>query len=95
MDEKFLNEFGLQQEKYQLFCDSRSAIHLVKNASFHSSLKHIDLRYYWIRSVLETKQLLLENIHIEENELDMLTKILLRKKFEYYRLVAGVVEPSM
>ncbi|KAG8645907.1 hypothetical protein MANES_10G105950v8, partial [Manihot esculenta] len=87
---KLLNELGLQQKKYQLFCDSQSAIHLEKNASFHSRSKHINVRYHWIRIVLETKQLLLENIHTEENSSDMLTKILLRKKFEYCRLAAGI-----
>jgi hypothetical protein len=28
-------EFGFEQDKYVLFCDKQSAIHLNKNASFH------------------------------------------------------------
>ncbi|WP_036768046.1 Ty1/Copia family ribonuclease HI, partial [Plesiomonas shigelloides] len=68
---KFLCELGFQQEKYQLFCDSQSAIHLRKNSSFHSRSKHIDVRYHWIRDVLEKKQLQLEKIHTDENGSDM------------------------
>lgn len=42
----FLNELGFHHEKYELFCDNQSAIHLGKNSSFHSRLKHIDVRYH-------------------------------------------------
>ena len=41
---KFLKELGSTQERYVLFCDSQSAIHLGKNSTFHSRSKHIDVR---------------------------------------------------
>ncbi|RVW49150.1 Retrovirus-related Pol polyprotein from transposon TNT 1-94 [Vitis vinifera] len=72
----------LCQSKYQLFCDSQSAIHIGKNSSFHSRSKRIDVRYHWIRDVLEMKLLQLEKIHTDENGSDMLMKILPREKFE-------------
>ena len=92
---KFLSELGLHQEKYELFCDSQSAIHLGKNSSFHSRSKHIDVRYHWIRDILEKKLLQLKKIHTDENGSDMLTKILPREKLEYCRQEAGLVDPSM
>ncbi|CAN1237861.1 Retrovirus-related Pol polyprotein from transposon TNT 1-94, partial [Linum grandiflorum] len=46
---KFLQELGIKQERYVLYCDSQSAIHLCKNPTFHSRSKHIDVRYHWIR----------------------------------------------
>ncbi|KAL6335671.1 hypothetical protein AAG906_032860 [Vitis piasezkii] len=70
------------QSKYQLFCDSQCAIHIGKNSSFHSRSKRIDVRYHWIRDVLEMKLLQLEKIHTDENGSDMLMKILPREKFE-------------
>ena len=64
---KFLKELGLKQEKYVVYCDSQSVIHLSKNSTSHSRSKHIDVRYHWIRDVLESKQLYLEKIHTSEN----------------------------
>lgn len=42
---KFLQELGLTQERYVLFCDSQSALYLAKNQTSHSRSKHIDVRY--------------------------------------------------
>ena len=43
---KFVNKLGFEKDKYVLFCDNQSAIHLSKNAIFHSRSKHIDVCYY-------------------------------------------------
>lgn len=59
---KFLNELGFKQNRYVLFCDNQSAIHLGKNSSFHSKSIHIDVRYHWIRDVLDAKLLELQKI---------------------------------
>ena len=32
----FLQELGIKQEKYNMFCDSQRAIYLAKNSSMHS-----------------------------------------------------------
>jgi hypothetical protein len=58
---------------YVLFYDSQSAIHLGKNPMFHSWSKYNELRYHWIRDVLENNELMLEKIHMSENGSDMLT----------------------
>ena len=65
------------QETYNLYCDSQSVIHLCKNSSFHSISKHIDVRYHWLRDVLEEKQMHIEKVHTYENDFDMMTKCLL------------------
>jgi hypothetical protein len=53
----FLQELEHKQEKYNLFYDNQSAIHLAKNSCFHSRTKHIDVRYHWIREVVSSKLL--------------------------------------
>jgi hypothetical protein len=91
---KFAMELGVKQEKYVLFCDNQSAIHLSKNSSFHSRSKHIDVRYHWIRDALDSKLMELEKIHTDDNGSDMLTKVLPRGKFEFCRIEAGLMLPS-
>ena len=86
----FLQELGVKQENYIVCCDSHGAIHLEKNSAYHSKSKHIDVRYHWIRDVLEKKQLQLEKIHIAENESDMMTKPLPKKKLKSYTQKAGL-----
>ena len=77
---KFINELGFDQDKYVLFCDNQSVIHLSKNASFHSRSKHIDVCYHWIRDVLNSKQMQFEKFHTNDNGADMLTKVVTKEK---------------
>ena len=78
----FVRELGFHQGKYVLFCDNQSAIHLSKHTCFHSRSKHIDVRYHWIRDVLNSKQMQLEKVHTDDNRADMLTKVMTRGKLE-------------
>lgn len=64
---KFLQELGLQQERYIVNCDNQSVIHLSRNSTFHSRSKHIDVRYHLIHDVIEMKELHLEKVHTSEN----------------------------
>ena len=85
---KFLQDLGFKHDKYVLYCDNQSTIHLSKNSTFHSRSKHIDVRYHWIRDVLEEKLL---QIHTDKNGSDMMTKPLNKEKFEFCRRQAGMI----
>jgi len=87
---KFVQELGFQQQMYVLFCDSQSAIHLGKNPTFHCRSKHIDVRYHWIRDILDSKLLELEKIHTDDNNSDMMTKTLPKEKFETCQFISGL-----
>ncbi|CAA0813897.1 cysteine-rich RLK (RECEPTOR-like protein kinase) 8 [Striga hermonthica] len=58
--QNFLNELGRPQEDLALYSDSQSAIHLAKNPAFHSRTKHIEVKYHFIRQLLEKKMLQLK-----------------------------------
>ena len=79
----------------KLYCDSQSAIHLSKNPMFHSRSKHIDVRYHWIKDVLESKQLKLEKIHTNDNASDMMTKALPNEKIVCCMKIVEVMEPPI
>jgi hypothetical protein len=61
--QRFMEELGKQKENNRLYCDRESAIHLAKNSNFHLKTKNIQLRYHFIRSILEDGKLKLEKIH--------------------------------
>ncbi|KAH0719092.1 hypothetical protein KY285_015123 [Solanum tuberosum] len=91
----FLGELACAQERYVFYCDSQSVMdHLGKNSTFHGRSKHIDVRYNWIRDVLDSKLLELEKIHTNDNGSDMMTKALLKEKFEECCMIVGMVISS-
>ncbi|KAL5825663.1 hypothetical protein ACOSQ3_021726 [Xanthoceras sorbifolium] len=85
-----LEELGKKQEDNVLYCDSQSAIHLAKNPSFHSRTKHIQLRYHFIRSLLEDGILKLEKISGAQNPADMLTKTVTTDKLKLCSASVGL-----
>ncbi|CAL1407753.1 unnamed protein product [Linum trigynum] len=57
--------------------------------------KHIDVRYHWIRDVLEEKLLELNKVHTDDNGSDMMTKSLPSGKHIFCRDEAGLVLPPI
>lgn len=90
--QNFLEELGKKQEDNILYCDNQSAIHLAKNPSFHSRTKHIQLRYHFIRSLLEDGILKLEKISGSQNPADMLTKTVTIDKLKLCSASVGLYE---
>ena len=64
--QRFIEELGKKQENSRLYNDNQSAIHLAKNSTFHSKTKHIQLKYHFIRSILDEELLKLEKIHTSQ-----------------------------
>jgi hypothetical protein len=75
-----MKELGKKQENSRLYYDSESATHLENNSAFHLNTKNIQLRYHFIRFVLEDGHLKLEKIHTSQNPADMLTKGVTKEK---------------
>lgn len=76
----FLNELGKEQDNVSMFSDSQSAISFAKNSVFHSRCKHIQLRYHFIRELINDGDLSLLKILGSENPTDMLIKAITADK---------------
>nr|GEY39871.1 copia LTR rider [Tanacetum cinerariifolium] len=50
-----LEELGVELNTVAVNCDNQGAIHLSRNHVFHERTKHINVRYHFIREVLEAK----------------------------------------
>ena len=83
-------ELSLVQQESILRCDSQSAIHLIKNQRFHERTKHIDVRFHFIRDVVEEGTIKVVKVITDDNAADMLTKIVPLAKFAHCKDLAGV-----
>ena len=71
-------------------CDSQSSIFLAKNLAYHSKTKHIDVQYYFVRDMVESKKVLLEKVDNLDNVADSLTKSMSTEKFSWCKAVMGI-----
>ena len=54
--QRLCSSMGLVQGAIRIDCDSQSAIFLAKNPAYHSKTKHIDVRYHFVRDMIEEKK---------------------------------------
>ncbi|MDV3183825.1 MAG: reverse transcriptase domain-containing protein [Sweet potato little leaf phytoplasma] len=69
-------------KEVKIHCDSQSAVCLSKNQTYHDRTKHIDVRYHFIRDILNEGEFKLVKISTEDNPADAFTKALPLSKFE-------------
>ena len=88
---KLLTDYGISQDTVVVYYDNSSSIDISKNPVQHSKTKHIEIRYHFIRDLVERKIMCLEYILTERQNADIFTKPLDRSKFETLRQVIGVI----
>ncbi|GKB52121.1 retrovirus-related pol polyprotein from transposon TNT 1-94 [Tanacetum coccineum] len=70
-----LIELGVNLRSVIVNCDNQSAIHLSRNAMFHERTKHINVRYHFIREIVESKEIGVAKIGTKDNAADVFTKV--------------------
>jgi hypothetical protein len=85
-----LKDYGFPQSNFDLYCDNTSAIQIAKNPVQHTKTKHIDLRYHFIRDLVEKTTLALLYIPTEKQLADIFTKALDVIRFTDLRMSIGV-----
>nr|GEV28630.1 retrovirus-related Pol polyprotein from transposon TNT 1-94 [Tanacetum cinerariifolium] len=78
-----LEELGVELNRVTINCDNQDAIHLSRNHVFHERTKHINVRYHFIREVLEAKTVEVLKVGTEHNVADALTKVVPRHKLQH------------
>ncbi|KAH9669164.1 Integrase catalytic domain-containing protein [Citrus sinensis] len=78
-----LGDLGVIQETIAIFYDNQSAIFLAKNQTYHARTKHIDVKYHYVREIIEGGDVLLTKINTKDNPPDMLTKVISGIKFQH------------
>ena len=75
-----------------IHCDNQSCIKFSDNPVFHDRSKHIEMRYHFIRDLVQRGAQKLQYIRTNENIADILTKPLSASKFMYFRDKLGMAE---
>ena len=83
--------FDLELDATCIYCDNQSCIKLSENLVFHDKSKHIEIKYKYIRDMVEKGVVKLQYVATDEQVADVLTKLFSKVKFEYFRDKLGVV----
>ena len=75
-----LDDLEIDQDLLKINCDSMSAICLTKNQVYHAKMKHIDVRFHFVREILDEGDIELQKVHTKENPADILTKVIFESK---------------
>ena len=78
-----IGDLGIVQEHMEVHYDRQSAICLAKNQIHHARTKHIDVRFYFVREIVDEGDILLQKISTIDNPADMLTKVVSGIKFQH------------
>ena len=86
-----LSEFEYQfSGASTLFVDNQSAISVANNPEHHGRMKHLDLRFYWLRDVVELGLIQVKHLRTDKMPADLLTKPLGRLKVQQLRQMFGL-----
>lgn len=74
-----------------IYVDNQGAIKLIVNNQIHSKSKHIDIKYMFVREVVQLGKVEIKYVRSEDNQADILTKALPRDRFEKLRSHLAIV----
>jgi hypothetical protein len=61
-------------EPIPIYCDNTSAINISKNPVMHSKMKHIPIKYHFLREQVAEKNIRVEYVGTKEQVIDIFTK---------------------
>jgi hypothetical protein len=73
-----------------LHMDNQSAMSVTKNPEHHGRMKHLDLRFFWLREAVDAGQLQVKYLPTTDMPADLLTKALPRILVEQHRQAMGL-----
>ena len=91
---RFIGEiFRPLTDPITLYSDSQAAIALTRDGSYHARTKHIDIRYHFIRYVVQNGSINLIYCPTDDMVADTLTKALPNLKAKHFAVALGLQSP--
>jgi hypothetical protein len=84
--------FQERLETIVIHCDNQRCLKLTKNRVFQDKSKHIEMKYHFIRDMVQRRTIKLQYIRTDEQIADILTKPLSLGKFVYFRDKLGMAK---
>ena len=75
-----------------VYCDNQSCVKLLKNLVFHDKSNHIEIKYHYIRDMVQRGAVKLQYVAMDEQIVDVLMNPLARVIFEYFKEKLGVLQ---
>ena len=88
--QRVLEKLGFKQCKCTIFCDNSSAIKLSKNPVMHGRSKHIDVRFHFLRELVNDGVVELVHCGSKDQLADIMTKPLKLELFLKMRKQLGM-----
>ncbi|KAK4345279.1 hypothetical protein RND71_035455 [Anisodus tanguticus] len=85
-----LDGYGISDNSMILYCDNLSAINIFKNPVQHSRTKHIDIRYHFLRDLVEKQLVQIKHVDTLFQLADIFTKPLDHERFSSLRKSLGL-----
>jgi hypothetical protein len=82
-----LKKFSMTECKY-----NQSCVNLSDNLVFHDRSKHIEIKYHYIKDMVQRKRVHVKYLPNHEHITYIFTKPLAKEKFEYFHERLGLVE---
>ena len=80
-----MEEIGEKQiQPTMIYCDNVSAIKLAKNPVHHSRTKHFDMKYHFIRDLVQKNDVELKHINTKHQLADIFTKAVAKDQFFWH-----------
>jgi hypothetical protein len=84
--------FDHEMDSTIIHSDNKSCVKLSENPVFHDKSKHIEIKYHYIRDMVQRKAVHMQYLPTHEQIAYILNKPLAKTKFEYFRERLGLVE---
>ena len=79
----------------EIYCDNHICIKLIENPMFHDKSKHIEIKYHYIRDIVQRGVVKLQYVPTEDQVAHVLTKPMSCVKFEHFQDKIGVVQKDL
>ena len=76
-------DYDLHYDHIKIFCGNTSTIYMTKNINTHSKIKHIEIRYHFLRDHNEKGDIQIDYVSTDFQQADIFTKPLDFNRFSF------------